>query len=54
MAEARQLVRRARRNRRNFYKVGLVMQLAEGEEDFIRSLIRESKQVFLDYKYYDI
>jgi len=37
-----------------FYKVGLVMQLAEGVEDFICSLIREGKKVFLDYKYYDI
>jgi len=38
----------------NFFKIGLVMQMAEGVEDFIRALIREGKQVFLDYKYYDI
>jgi orotidine-5'-phosphate decarboxylase len=38
----------------NFYKVGLVMQLAEGVEVFIHRLIGEGKQVFLDYKYYDI
>ena len=38
----------------DFFKVGLVLQLAEGVEDFIRELIREKKRVFLDYKYYDI
>lgn len=38
----------------SFYKVGLVMQLAEGVEEFIHALIREGKRVFLDYKYYDI
>jgi orotidine-5'-phosphate decarboxylase len=37
-----------------FYKVGLTLQLAEGVEAFIRSLIVDGKQVFLDYKYYDI
>jgi orotidine-5'-phosphate decarboxylase len=51
--EARQLVD-ALEGTVNFFKVGLVMQLAEGVEDFIRALIRERKQVFLDYKYYDI
>lgn len=38
----------------NFFKVGLVLQLASGVEDFVRSLIREGKPVFLDYKYYDV
>jgi orotidine-5'-phosphate decarboxylase len=38
----------------SFFKVGLTLQLAEGVEDFIRSLIREGKNVFLDYKYYDV
>ena len=38
----------------SFFKVGLTLQLAEGVEAFIRSLIADGKQVFLDYKYYDI
>ncbi len=38
----------------NFFKIGLVLQLAPGVEDFVRSLIAEGKKVFLDYKYYDI
>lgn len=38
----------------NFFKVGLTLQLAAGVEDFIRSLIKQGKRVFLDYKYYDI
>ncbi|HEX5431962.1 MAG TPA: orotidine-5'-phosphate decarboxylase, partial [Bryobacteraceae bacterium] len=37
-----------------FYKIGLSLQLAEGVEEFIRSLIKSGKRVFLDYKYYDI
>ncbi|HEY1759104.1 MAG TPA: orotidine-5'-phosphate decarboxylase [Bryobacteraceae bacterium] len=37
-----------------FFKVGLALQLAEGVEHFIRSLIASGKKVFLDYKYYDI
>ncbi|HNY38783.1 MAG TPA: orotidine-5'-phosphate decarboxylase [Bryobacteraceae bacterium] len=37
-----------------FYKVGLVMQLAEGTDVFVRSLISSGKKVFLDYKYYDV
>jgi orotidine-5'-phosphate decarboxylase len=37
-----------------FFKIGLVLQLAAGAEDFVRSLIAEGKNVFLDYKYYDI
>lgn len=38
----------------DFFKVGLTLQLAAGVEDFIRSLIKQGKRVFLDYKYYDI
>jgi orotidine-5'-phosphate decarboxylase len=38
----------------NFFKIGLVLQLASGVEEFIRSLITERKKVFLDYKYYDV
>lgn len=37
-----------------FFKIGLVLQLAEGVEGLIRSLIGRGKKVFLDYKYYDI
>src|SRR5215467_13314931 len=38
----------------SFYKVGLVLQLAAGVEEFVRELIANGKRVFLDYKYYDI
>lgn len=38
----------------SFFKIGLALQLAPGVEDFIQSLIREGKRVFLDYKYYDV
>src|ERR1700730_5910802 len=38
----------------NFFKVGLILQLAPGIQDFIDSLIRDGKKLFLDYKYYDI
>jgi orotidine-5'-phosphate decarboxylase len=38
----------------DFFKVGLVLQLAEGTEEFIAELVRCKKRVFLDYKYYDI
>jgi orotidine-5'-phosphate decarboxylase len=38
----------------NFFKFGLALQMAPGAEEFVRTLIREGKQVFLDYKYYDI
>ena len=38
----------------SFFKIGLVLQLASGVEDLIRSLIRDGQRVFLDYKYYDI
>jgi orotidine-5'-phosphate decarboxylase len=36
-----------------FYKVGLGLQLAGGDE-FAKELIAQGKRVFLDYKYYDI
>src|SRR5215469_964422 len=38
----------------SFFKVGLSLQLAPGVEGLIRSLISKNKQVFLDYKYYDV
>lgn len=38
----------------DFFKIGLTLQLAQGVEDLIRSLIRDGKRVFLDYKYYDV
>ena len=38
----------------DFFKIGLVLQLAPGVEALIRSLISEGKKVFLDYKYYDV
>jgi len=38
----------------HFFKIGLSLQLATGVDSFIRSLISEGKEVFLDYKYYDI
>ncbi len=37
----------------SFYKVGLGLQLAGGDE-FAKELIAQGKRVFLDYKYYDI
>jgi orotidine-5'-phosphate decarboxylase len=37
----------------SFYKVGLGLQLAGGDE-FAKELITQGKRVFLDYKYYDI
>jgi orotidine-5'-phosphate decarboxylase len=37
----------------SFYKVGLGLQLAGGDE-FAKALIRQGKRVFLDYKYLDI
>ncbi|MBV9507773.1 MAG: orotidine-5'-phosphate decarboxylase [Acidobacteriia bacterium] len=37
-----------------FFKIGLVLQLAPGAEEFIRELIGRGNRVFLDYKYYDI
>ncbi|HEV2992757.1 MAG TPA: orotidine-5'-phosphate decarboxylase [Candidatus Angelobacter sp.] len=38
----------------SFYKVGLTLQLAPGVEGLIQELISRGKQVFLDYKYYDV
>ena len=38
----------------DFFKIGLTLQLAEGVEELIHSLIARGKRVFLDYKYYDI
>ena len=38
----------------SFFKIGLTLQLAEGVGELIRELIDSGKQVFLDYKYYDI
>lgn len=37
----------------SFYKVGLGLQLAGGDE-FAKTLIRQGKRVFLDYKWLDI
>jgi orotidine-5'-phosphate decarboxylase len=37
-----------------FFKIGLSLQLAQGVEGLIPSLISQGKKVFLDYKYYDI
>jgi orotidine-5'-phosphate decarboxylase len=37
----------------SFYKVGLGLQLAGGDE-FAKALIRQGKRVFLDYKWLDI
>ena len=38
----------------DFFKIGLVLQMAEGAEEFIHNLLKNKKRVFLDYKYYDI
>jgi orotidine-5'-phosphate decarboxylase len=38
----------------HFFKIGLSLQLASGVNSLIRSLIRDGKKVFLDYKYYDV
>lgn len=38
----------------SFFKIGLVLQLAEGVGSFITELIEQGKRVFLDYKYFDI
>lgn len=37
-----------------FFKVGLSLQLAPGIEGLIQSLISRGKNLFLDYKYYDV
>jgi orotidine-5'-phosphate decarboxylase len=51
-AEARALIEKIG-PRVNFYKVGLELYAAAGI-DFVRSLVDERKQVFLDLKFYDI
>lgn len=38
----------------DFFKLGLVLQLAPGAQDFLQELLDQKKRVFLDYKYYDI
>jgi orotidine-5'-phosphate decarboxylase len=50
--EARRLVARLG-TRIGFYKVGMELYAAAGM-DFVRELLGEGKQVFLDQKYYDI
>lgn len=37
-----------------FFKVGLQLQMLEGAEKFIDGLLDAGKQVFADYKYFDI
>jgi orotidine-5'-phosphate decarboxylase len=38
----------------DFFKVGLQLLLAPGNEAFVRSLVQSGRQVFLDYKFHDI
>jgi len=38
----------------DFFKIGLVLQLAHGTQQFIEELIKQGKRVFLDYKFHDI
>jgi len=38
----------------DFFKVGLVLQLASGAQSFIEELLSQGKRVFLDYKFHDI
>ncbi|MEP6962652.1 MAG: orotidine-5'-phosphate decarboxylase [Acidobacteriota bacterium] len=38
----------------DFFKIGLVLQLAHGAQEFIEELIQQGKRVFLDYKFHDI
>src|SRR5262245_413687 len=38
----------------DFFKIGLVLQLAPGAQQFLEELIRNGKRVFLDYKFHDI
>jgi orotidine-5'-phosphate decarboxylase len=51
-AEARGLVARLG-GRIGFYKVGMELYAAAGM-DFVRELLDQGKDVFLDQKYYDI
>jgi orotidine-5'-phosphate decarboxylase len=51
-AEARALVARLG-SRANFYKVGMELYAAAGM-DFVRELLGQGKEVFLDLKFYDI
>ena len=51
-AEARALVARLGA-RIGFYKVGMELYAAAGM-DFVRELLGQGKEVFLDQKYYDI
>jgi orotidine-5'-phosphate decarboxylase len=50
--EARRIVK-AIGPRQSFYKVGLELYTVAGK-DFVRELVAEGKQVFLDLKFYDI
>ncbi len=38
----------------DFFKIGLVLQLAPGAQAFLEELLAQGKRVFLDYKYHDI
>src|SRR5215467_815052 len=38
----------------DFFKIGLVLQLAPGAQRFIEELLEHGKRVFLDYKFHDI
>jgi len=38
----------------DFFKVGLQLLLAPGNEAFVRSLLQTGRRVFLDYKFHDI
>jgi orotidine-5'-phosphate decarboxylase len=38
----------------DFFKIGLVLQLASGAQAFMEELIQKGKRVFLDYKFHDI
>jgi len=38
----------------DFFKVGLVLQLAHGAQTFLEELLQQGKRVFLDYKFHDI
>jgi len=38
----------------DFFKVGLQLLLAPGNESFVRGLVQTGRRVFLDYKFHDI